>query len=427
MQIIDLRGVLIKNMRVQAASHVASLALGLAMAAVLSRHLGVEGYGQFNYVFAFFYFFLTLNDFGVDIVVLREISQQRERAGQIIGAMLSFKVLLAAVWMLTVWTVIAFMGFQGELRTGLMVYALILPIVALQLPGAIFRALLKMEYPSVIGFFNRCMALVLVVVVAWLGYGLVGLISALVTVELISLLVMLRYARRYVTTEWRFDLRLWRTVLRSSVPIAVATMLTAVINRIDFLMLERMTNLTQVGLYAAAYKITNLLEAFPQMIMATMYPLMSRYATTDAVSLRGVARQSRLILATAAVPVGLGVTLLGPLVIRLLFGDAYAEAGLALQILIWSTVCIYMAITGGSLLIALGREKLNLAILGVAATINVGLNLFWIPRWGFLGAASATTVTYIVILVWTTIRGQNRAGRGLVQRTGAADRRPCGC
>ena len=36
--------------------------LSLAVTALLSRYLGVAGYGQFNYLFAFFYFFLIFND-----------------------------------------------------------------------------------------------------------------------------------------------------------------------------------------------------------------------------------------------------------------------------------------------------------------------------------------------------------------------------
>src|SRR3972149_9386949 len=76
---LSLRRVLIKNTGVQMAAHGISTAIGLATMFVLSRYLGVEGFGQYNYIFAFFYLFITINDFGVNTIVVREVSKQRER------------------------------------------------------------------------------------------------------------------------------------------------------------------------------------------------------------------------------------------------------------------------------------------------------------------------------------------------------------
>src|SRR3989337_3717734 len=127
---LSLRRVLIKNTGVQMAAHGISTAIGLATMFVLSRYLGVEGFGQYNYIFAFFYLFITINDFGVNTIVVREISKQRERAGEIIGAMLSFKVLLAAISILVAWAVIWLMKFPEGLRNALYLFALILPMIA---------------------------------------------------------------------------------------------------------------------------------------------------------------------------------------------------------------------------------------------------------------------------------------------------------
>ena len=106
---MSLRALVLRNTGYQFAAQAVSAILGLATAAVLSRYLGVERFGWFSYLFAFFYLFLCINDFGVPVVVIREVSQRRDRAAETIGAMLSFKaalsaLLVAGAW-LTIWLV----------------------------------------------------------------------------------------------------------------------------------------------------------------------------------------------------------------------------------------------------------------------------------------------------------------------------------
>jgi O-antigen/teichoic acid export membrane protein len=183
------------------------------------------------------------------------------------------------------------------------------------------------------------------------------------------------------------------------VPLGLTGFCVAVINRADFIMLERMTDLTQVGLYSAAYRVTNVLESLPLMMMGTIYPLMARCAAGEREQLRSVFRESVILLGAIAVPIGIVISVGAPLIVRVLFGARFAGADRALQILVWSTVFVYVAIVGGNLLISMGRERINLGLNIVGAAINILLNIVLIPRWGYLGAAVATSATYLFILV----------------------------
>lgn len=396
---LSLRHLLVKNTGVQMVAQAVSLGVGLVTTLVLSRYLGVEGFGQFNYVFAFFYFFLSVNDFGVNVIVVREVSKNRERAGEIIGAMFSYKVALSMVSVLASWIAVWLMKFPEGLRNALWLFALILPVIALQLPAVIFQVLLKAEYPALIGIFNRCAGFLLMMGAVWMGYGLTELVGALLFGEFASLLITLKCSKRFVRPTLRFDPRLCREILRSSVPLGIAGLFVALINRVDFIMLERMTDLHQVGLYSAAYKVTSLLEAFPLMIMGTIYPLMSRYAIEDMERLRGLYKKSVLYFGLVALPMGIGISVFAPAIVRLLFGDRYAGADRGLAVLVWSTVFLYVALVAGNLLISLGREKINLLLLIPGAILNITLNLLLIPTWGFIGAACSTTATFLWLLV----------------------------
>ena len=159
---VALRRLLLRNTTIQLVAQAVALLTGLGNSLVLSRYLGVEGFGQFSYVFAFYYFFLTLNDFGVNSIVLREVSQRREKAAELIGAMLAFKVGLSLLLLIGAWVVVWMMQLPVDLRNALWVFGLILPLLALQLPMVIFQVNLEAGRPALVGAVNRCLGFILV-------------------------------------------------------------------------------------------------------------------------------------------------------------------------------------------------------------------------------------------------------------------------
>ena len=398
-----LRRVLVKNTTIQLVAQAVAVSTGLANSLVLSRYLGVEGFGQFSYVLAFYYFFLTLNDFGINTIVVREISQHRDRAAEIIGAMQTFKVGFALLLLLGAWGVIWLLQFPPDLRNALWLFGLVLPTLAFQLPVVIFQVNLEAESPALVGTFNRCLGFVLIVAAVLLGRGLAAVTAALVLSELFSLGLLLHFTRRWVRPTWQLTPRIWMEILRSSVPLGLAGLCSALINRVDFIMLERMTDLHQLGLYSAAYKVTNLLESFPLMLMGTIYPVMSRWAKEDPPRLARLYRRTLLTLSLVAIPLGILVTTAAPWIVRLIFGTEFSGTVPALRVLVWSTVSLYLAIAGGNLLISLGRERTNLILNLFGAVLNVALNLWLIPVWGLIGAAWATTCTFVFVLAGVSV------------------------
>jgi O-antigen/teichoic acid export membrane protein len=400
---LAVRRLLLKNTSIQIVAQAVGLITGLGNSLVLSRYLGVEGFGQFNYIFAFYYFFLTINDFGVNWIVVRQVSQQRERAAEIIGAMLTFKLALAVASLAVAAIVVWMLDMSSELQNSLWIFGFILPAMALQLPAVIFQVNLKPGYPAAVGIVNRCLGFILILSTVAIGGGLVMVTTCLVVIEFVSLALLTFGTRQAVRPVWSISWPIWKEILQSSVPLGLAGLCTALINRIDFIMLERMTNLHELGLYSAAYKVTNLLESLPLLVMGTVYPLMSQWAKDDPPRMKRLYRQTMILLGVLALPIGLVTTVAAPWAVPLVFGSDFEGTVPALQVLVWSTVSLYLAITSGNLLISLGRERINLVLNIFGAGLNIGLNFWLIPRWGFIGAAWATTATFVFVLIGVSI------------------------
>jgi O-antigen/teichoic acid export membrane protein len=95
------------------------------------------------------------------------------------------------------------------------------------------------------------------------------------------------------------------------------------------------------------------------------------------------------------VAIAVGLALGAPLMPRV-FGAAYAPAVPVL----WVLLLAVTALAGHRILAqyfsAVDRQLVNVLVLLASLAVNVGLNLWWIPEHGALGAAAASLVSYAV-------------------------------
>jgi Na+-driven multidrug efflux pump len=61
---------------------------------------------------------------------------------------------------------------------------------------------------------------------------------------------------------------------------------------------------------------------------------------------------------------------------------------------IWAGVFVFLGSASGQYLIAEGYTKMSMLRTGVGAIVNIVLNIFWLPKYGILGAAYATLAAY---------------------------------
>jgi O-antigen/teichoic acid export membrane protein len=99
-------------------------------------------------------------------------------------------------------------------------------------------------------------------------------------------------------------------------------------------------------------------------------------------------------LVTVGTAIVLGVTS-DPLV-RLLFGAAFAEAVPAFRWLLLGTVAWSTTNVTSPYISASGRPGLGVFVFGLAAAVDVLLNLALLPHWGVVGASIAATSSYVI-------------------------------
>lgn len=196
-------------------------------------------------------------------------------------------------------------------------------------------------------------------------------------------------------------------VFRRTWAYAVSGMMFLLYFQIDILIVREIEGEQQTGLYAAAVAIVTFVYLFPNAVYRQyLAPKFHVWAAGDLGRLRSVHRHGTRIMLAIGLGAGAFTALAGPLVLDLGFGGEFSDATTALVIL---AAAIPIRFAGASVSLVMATRP-NIAtragIQVVAAALNVALNLALIPRYGIEGAAIATVISELALLVLQWIPGR---------------------
>jgi O-antigen/teichoic acid export membrane protein len=177
--------------------------------------------------------------------------------------------------------------------------------------------------------------------------------------------------------------------------LALFLLLGLVLYNVDLLLLRALKGEADSGRYAAAYVLISFCANLVIGYTLTVLPVLAKDPIPTAATAAAFA--SSLVAAwMATVPVAIGGALVSPVIIALLFGTAYADAAVALQVLVLSVPVSAVREVAVAALLARQQESTLLRVNGISAAANIALNLALIPFFGLAGAAWATVGTEVV-------------------------------
>src|ERR1022692_1583320 len=169
--------------------------------------------------------------------------------------------------------------------------------------------------------------------------------------------------------------------------------------RFDFVLLGALAGPAVLGIYAVASKFAELLRRVPTAINYVLYPRFARLgieqATTEARRLLPRATALTLVMAPF-------LAVLCYIALPILYGQAFAGAIVPAEIITAGLAIEGAAAVSSAFLLGSGRPGLNSIGMGVGATITVALDVILIPRYGALGGAITSAVTYVVTALTLT-------------------------
>jgi polysaccharide transporter, PST family len=378
-------------------STVLRLGLGLLVGLWVARYLGPSRFGQLNYAIALTSLFAALASLGSNSIVIRELVKSPEQKDVLLGSAMTLRLIGSALAMLVVIFLVKLMRPGDTLTLWLVVLSAVGFILqSINVIDLYFQAKVESRYTvfSSLGAFVL-MGLLKVLLIsiraplidfAWAGLG-----EGILTAGFLSLAFSLK---NQSMRKWRPDFAVMMAILKDSWPLILAGISTMIYLRVDQVLIGQMLNDKEVGLYSAAARISEIWYFIPATICSSTLPaLIASKKQNPALYFSRLQKLANLLVRVALV-VAVVMTFLSKPIITLLYGHSYEGAWPALSVLIWSGIPYSFGGAWGSWMTVENRTGTIFLFHANAAVVNLLLNFILIPRYGIVGSAYATLISY---------------------------------
>ena len=186
-------------------------------------------------------------------------------------------------------------------------------------------------------------------------------------------------------------------------------MVTIYVN-IDITMLGWIQGDYSVGIYSTATKLYTIIKDLLTSIYLVSVPRLSYYYSQDRLEdYKDLFTNMVSYLSILLLPASIGLICVSDGAIYLLGGNQYMNAITPLQIL---CISLIFAQFGGLITlcvnVSIGKENTNLIGSIIGALSNAILNLFFITKWSYIGAAITTTIAEMIVFLYCFYSLENK-------------------
>jgi O-antigen/teichoic acid export membrane protein len=378
----------------------------------VARTLGPTNFGELDYALAIIGMFGIIAAWGIEGVLNRELIKHPEQQNELLGTALLLRLLLGALATMLVIGFTFFSHVDTISKILLVIISVTYSVGSLGLLQQAFLARAESKYPSIISVVVVLFTNALKVAILVSGKGIIYLALAMVAESILTTMLYLIAYKRVLKgklTDWKISYQLARVFLKTGGAVAFLAVFSMIYSRIDQIMIHDMLDATSVGLYSAGVRLVDVWGFIPTIISTGLYPaiLNARKISEELYIQRQ--RNIFLLYAVPAFVIAALVSFAAKPLMAMIFGQEFVEGFHALQIYTWSLPGTFIGFFVMNILFTDDHRKVLIFTAGFPAVINVILNFFWIPAYGIVGAAWATTISYSLIPLMPLLFKRTRA------------------
>lgn len=373
----------------------------------VQNRVGAEAYGMYYPIFGFSILLNIILDLGITNYNNKNIAQHRQMLGRYFSGIFNVKLFLGILYMLITLSFGYFIGYEGKEFYLLFLLGInqFLSSMILYLRSNI-SGLHLFKTESILSVMDRLLMVIICSVLLWSDiFGGVFKIEWFVYAQFWAYLMtaIVAFAIVYQKASFfkpKIDFILFRIIIKESMPFALLVLLMAFYYRLDSVMIERILDhgKTEAGIYAQAYRLLEGFNMFGYLFAALLLPIFARMIREHK-AISDLVRTAFNLIFIPAVAIAFISWRYAEEFMDLLYLEHVAYSAEVFSLLMLSFIAIAVTYVYGTLLTANGNlRQLNVISL-IGLIVNFSLNLWWIPIDGAVGAAKATLVTQVLVVL----------------------------
>lgn len=381
--------------------------LGIVISVIVARTLGPEKKGIYSLVILFQVILINFADFGIGSSAVFYIGKKKYSLKEIFGANILFSILISILTILIGLVIIFF--FSGKIfpyvpREYLFSVLFLIPSwFFLKYIICIFSGIQNFKKYNLINLIEPILFLALMVIFLWQHCITVStIIMALIISWFIPCVILFFQIKKEIGRPvFSVNKNIFKDLFVYGIKNYLSNIFSVWQSRIDTFLINIFLNPMAIGFYSIATGISEQLWLIPDSISTVLFPRVS--SETNEKKIKEftpiVCRNTLFIMSLLAA----FLFLIGHWLITFLYSEQFINSVIPFQILL-----IGMVMLSGRIILAhdffgRGKPMLNTYITASALVINTILNIILIPKFGIIGAATATSISYAISFIITSM------------------------
>jgi len=380
------------------------LIVGFLLRIIFGNYLGASGLGLYSLVLIVYTIATLIGAMGIPAATVKfvaEFKEQRQRLNSFITCSLVNSLIFGLIFMVVFYLLspyIADFFHNSDLIILIQIISVGIPFFILSNTIIrLFNGLRRMGFFSFGLIFRSCLILVFSLVFIYLNLGITGPILAIVLSEIVTTVAVLILSRNIFSFIFTDYLEETRELIKFGVQLLLNDGTYFLDVNIDTIIVGYFLTSQEVGIYSVAIMFAQLLFIIPGAMAQVTYPALTEFyhKKIDSAMKSTLSKSIKYSFYVTSI-LGLGLILASSNIISLLLPPVFLQAVIPLSIIIYALMLYAPMTSVGSLWNAVNRPYI-VSIFGIIwVTINAVINILLIPIYGIVGAAIATSTTYIL-------------------------------
>lgn len=382
-----------------------SIAIGVIAIALMTRYLGPTKFGYYSTIAAFLQIAAVLFDLGLSLTAIRLIGDPKENANKILNNIFTLRLISSVVLLGLAVGVGFLMPYPWEIKVGIALTSFSYLFVSLNaILISLFQKQLSVGKVAVSEVFGRIALLAVVAYTVFANTGFYWILNAVVISSFVVLLANYIFSKKYIKLKLEIDWSVWKRILYTTWPIAIAIFFNLLYFKADTLVLSLTRTQAEVGIYSAPYRVLEILTALPFIYAGLILaPLTTAWVEKNLERFNSIVQKSFDFLSILIFPMIVGAVLLADQIIELIAGSEFAASAQVLQVIIFATAIIFISTLFGHLVVVINKQKKAIWGYLIVAAFALTSYIIFIPTYGYMAAAYLTVFAELIIAIFLFI------------------------